>query len=214
MSWIIKTIIYQLILLLTALIGLIHYKKMDKASKVIFGIITLTFFSEAIAFASAIIYKNNLLIYHLFNPIQFYIICYYFNVTIDGFKTNNIGIFLGCAGLVYSIINTLFFQNPFSEMNTNFLIPESILIIAMSLYSFYELLASDIYDVYSNTRFWFSAFLLTFWSFTFCYWLIGPTLYKTSGNTLWLDTMIWTINILCYSGFAIVFLSFRKMKKV
>lgn len=213
MIWIYKMTIYQIVVLIATIIGLIHYKRMDKASKVILWFIVVTFISETAAFSSAIIYNNNLLVYHIYNPIQFLIICYYYNLTIEAFKSRNIGLKLGIIGVLYSTLNTLYFQNPLREMNTNFLIPESILIIAMSLYSFYELLASESYDVYSNNKFWFSAFLLTFWSFTFCYWLIGPSLYKSTKNTLWLDIMIWAINVLCYSGFAIVFLSFRKMKK-
>jgi hypothetical protein len=52
-----------------------------------------------------------------------------------------------------------------------------------------------------------------FWSFTFFYWLVGATIYKMApGKAIWLNLMIWFINIVTYSAIAGVFLSYKKMK--
>jgi hypothetical protein len=83
----------------------------------------------------------------------------------------------------------------------------------MSLFAFYRLLISDELAVFSMPRFWFSSIFLVFWSFTFFYWLVGATIYKMApGKAIWLNLMIWFINIVTYSAIAGVFLSYKKMK--
>ena len=215
MSWISKTIIYQVVLLLAAIAGLVHYKRMDKASRLLVWFICSTFLSEAIAVWFALKYGNSLIVYHIYNPLQLFLIALYFNFEIEYFHRKKIGWYLGIGGIMLSIFNSVFLQSPFKVIDSNFLITESFIIIGLCLYSFYSLLLEDSVEDFFDNRFWFSSLLLIFWSFTFCYWLIGPTIYKTSPKTSeWINVMIWVINVLCYSGFAIVFLSFRKMKRV
>ncbi|RYE24969.1 MAG: hypothetical protein EOP51_05660 [Sphingobacteriales bacterium] len=214
--WLTKTIIYQSILLTGSVTGLIHFKKMDKASKVLVFFIVSTFVAELAATFFALKYHNNIFIFHIYNPIQILLLSLYFNFSIEKFHKNNLGLIIGVLAASFSVINSLFIQDVFTTFNSNILIVASFLVIAMCLYSFYDLLLGDDFlDLNTNSRFWFSALLLTFWSFTFCYWLVWQALVRpSSANTMWLSVMIWTINIVCYSGFALVFLSFRKMKKV
>lgn len=213
--WLIKTIIYQSILLTGSIVGLIYYRRMDKASKIIVLFVSSTFISEAIATFFAVKYHNNIVVFHVYNPIQTVLLSLYFNFSIEKFNKKNIGWIIAGFAVAFSIINSVFIQSIFKVFNSNVLIVESFLVISMCLYSFYDLLSGDdLGELFSNSRFWFTSLLLVFWSFTFCYWLIWHALYKASSqNFLWLSIMIWTINLLCYSGFAIVFLSFRKMKK-
>jgi hypothetical protein len=100
-----------------------------------------------------------------------------------------------------------------AELNTNFVVLESFLIIGMSLVAFYRLLISDDIRIFALPRFWFSAIFLVFWSFTFFYWLVGATIYRSlPEKALWLNLMIWLINIAVYSAIAGVFLNYNKMK--
>jgi hypothetical protein len=214
--WLTQTIIYQSILLTSSVTGLIYFKKMDKASRIIVLFIVSTFISEAIATFLAVKYHNNIFVFHIYSPIQILLLSLYFNFSIEKFHKKNIGWIVGALIVCFSIINSLFIQNFSKAFNSNILIVGAFVIIAMCLYSFYDLLlGDDVVELLSIKRFWYTALLLTFWSFTFCYWLVWQALFQpTSGNIKWLSVMIWTINVLCYSGFAIVFLSFRKMKKV
>jgi hypothetical protein len=208
-----ENIIYLSILGLAAILSLIHIKNMNKASKYMVLYLIVTFLSELIANTFSITFKNNLVIYNIYSPIQLLILGVYFNEAISSFKSRNAGFYIGGIGLILYFINAILFQNPLKELNTNFIIFECFLIIAMSLCSFYELLAGEEINIHFNPKFWFSSLLLIFWSFTFFYWIIGITLYEyLAQDSFWLDMIIWTINILIYSGFAIVFLFYKKMR--
>lgn len=213
MWWIYRMTIYLVILCFAAIAGLIHYKKMDKPTRIMVWYVILTLFSESIATFDAFVYKNNLAVYHFYCPLQFFLLSLYFNFSTKEQRVSNIGWIIGVTGITLSIINSIYFQRPTKELNTNFVILESFLIIGMSLFSFYRLLASDVIYVHLLPKFWFSSIFLVFWSFTFFYWLVGVVIYRSMPNmSFWLDTMIWFINIVAYSGFAAVFLSYNKMK--
>lgn len=213
MWWIYQATIYFVILCLAAITGLIQYKKLDKASKLIVVYLVITSISEGLALFGSLMYKNNLVIYHLYCPIQFLLLSIYFNLSPDQKKINAAGWIIGLSGLMLSIINSIFFQPPLKELNTNFIVIESFLIIGMSLFSFYRLLASDIIYIHLVPKFWFSSIFLVFWSFTFFYWLVGVVIYKSMPDmAFWLNIMIWFINIVTYSAIAAVFLSYNKMK--
>lgn len=212
--WIFQSIFYMLILCLAAVTGLIRYKKLDKASKLIVWYIIVTFVMEGASMVAAIVYKNNLPIYHIYSPLQFLLLSVYFNQSPSNNRIKLAGWLIGIGGVLLSIANSLYLQ-PLNELNTNFIVLESFLIIAMSLFAFYKLLASDFMYVHLSPRFWFSAIFLVFWSFTFFYWLVGVLIYKSMPDkAIWLNIMIWFINIVTYSAFAAVFLSYNKMKPV
>lgn len=204
----------MLILCLASTTGLIRYKKLDRASRLIVWYIVLTFIMEALAMLAAIIYRNNLPIYHVYSPLQFLVLSIYFNISEDQKRIKPAGWIIGIGGFILSICNSIYLQ-PLTELNTNFIVLESFLVIAMSLFAFYRLLSSDFMYVHLSPRFWFSAIFLVFWSFTFFYWLVGVLIYKSMPDkAIWLNIMIWFINIFTYSAFAAVFLSYNKMKPV
>ena len=212
MWWIYRMSIYLVILCFATIAGLIHYKKMDKPTRIMVWYVTITLISESIATYAAFVFKNNLPVFHVYNVVQFLLLSLYFNYSVDKQRIAK-GWIIGLSGIILSVVNSVYFQHPTKELNTNFVIVESFLIIGMSLFSFYRLLASDVIYIHLSPKFWFSAILLVFWSFTFFYWLVGVIIYKSLPNmAFWLDTMIWFINIICYSAFAAVFLSYNKMK--
>lgn len=182
---------------------------MDRSTKILVWYIGTTCLVEWLAVGATILYRNNLIIYHLYSIIQLFLISFYFNSVSKRFRKNNLMLSVGIVGIVIGILNSLFIQTPWKYLNTNFLMLESFVIIAMSLFTFYELLASDEVDIGRNPVFWFSALFLVFWSFTFFHWLIGLTMHDQA--TL-IAYMIWSISVLIYSGFAVVFLSYRKMR--
>jgi hypothetical protein len=174
----------------------------------------LTFIIESIGAALAFFddRPNNLFLFHIYSPVQFFILSIYFAYSDKHKRVRKFGWGLALIGIVASILNTLLLQ-PVTELNTNFIVLESFLTIGMSLFAFYKLLASDIIDIHLNPRFWFSSIFLVFWSFTFFYWLVGVVIYKMiPDKAVWLNGMILFINLATYAGFGVVFLSYKKMK--
>jgi hypothetical protein len=208
--WLSVIIIYLLVLTLSKIIGLVQYKAMDNSSRIMVIYLCQAWLCETLAVYAAFVYKDNRLIYHVFSIIQFLIICWYYHRSIMLFKRYPIALILGVAGFVFGVINGVYYQR--NQFNTNFLIVESTLVIAMTLLSLYELLASDDdIDLIKHPQFRFSCLLLIFWSFTFTYWLM-QTIDSTIGSITWIAILVNVINIICYSGFGLVFLSFRKNK--
>lgn len=213
MSWLVSTLLILTVLFTASIASLIHFNKMDKASKYISLMIIISFLGELIATIVVIYFKKNNIIYNISNMLYFFTACLYFNTIIKSFKKNNIGLLIGIAGIVVSLLNILFIQG-LHLANTNFWALESIIIVSFCLYYFYNLLLSDETDdknIKLPIYFWYNAILLTFWSFTFFYWLMGITIRTVYHDTTnWLKYLLFGINLITYTGFAVVFIRYKK----
>lgn len=205
--------VYIAILFFATLVGLFRYPSLDKATRLLVWYICFTFLTETAGMIIAVFYKrHNAFLYHFYSVLQFSLITLYFNFSEERKTVNKAGWIIGIVGVVACILNTAFLQ-PLSELNTHFIVLESFLIIGMALIAFYRLLISDELAIFSQSRFWFSAIFLVFWSFTFFYWLVGAAIYTAMPEKApWLNLMIWLINIVTYAAIGGVFLSHKKMR--
>lgn len=205
-------IFYCAVLLIATICGLINYKKMGPSSKIMVWYVAATFAFETTATLAGYFLKYNLLIYQLYSYLQLFLICLYFHSTSLRFRNNKAILIVGIIGISLGIIGALL-QRENENISAHLLVLEAYLIIGMSLHSFLELLGSDELDMNRNPQFWFSALFMIFWTFTFFYWLVGLTIRaELPENGVWMDIMIWTINILTYAGFALVFFFYKKMR--
>jgi hypothetical protein len=155
-------------------------------------------------------YRNNMPVFHVWSPIELFIICIYFEQRISFIKQYRIGRIIGCMGIVLAILNAIFFQ-PITTINSVFLLFEGFSIIGLSLFAFYRLVLEEA-EIMLNPHFWFSTILLIFWSSVFVYWGIYPMLLTSlSAYMKGLTSALWTINICCYLGMATVFFLYKKM---
>lgn len=214
--WLVLLSIYLLLLAGVSIIGLIKIKSIDTPAKIILTCIALTAISESIAHYLSISLKNNLVVYHIYNPVQFLLLCKYYNSIISFFKKYNTGIVIGITGIILSVLNSTFLQNPMTSFNTNFLVLESILIIGMTLCYFYDFLnTTHTTKQFATSDFWIACLLLVFWSFTFFTWAAGIALSLViSDYMFWIRYMMYAINIITYSGFGLVFLFYKKLQPV
>lgn len=211
MSWQTEVYIDIIIIFISLFISLVRYKILDKASKLLFVLILLTFLTEIIAYWSAYYFHNNNPVYNISSIVKFTITCLYFESIIPQFKTHKIGRKVAVAGLILSAFNTVFFQS-FLDVNSYFLAFESITIIGLCLYYFYDYLSQDTFSNRLPIHFWFVALLLIFWSFTFFYWLIAYALLYTNAKSIsWLPLILFSFNIIYYGGFAVIFLFYKKL---
>lgn len=207
-------IIYLLLLAGVSLLGLLKRKAIDTPAQLILYCIILTTISETTARILALTIKNNLFVYHIYTPIQFLFISLFFNYSIPSFKKRYLGIVIGISGIIFSIFNSIFLQNPFTTFNTYFLAVESFLIITMTLCYFYSFLDNaNTSKQFATADFWIACLLLVFWSFTFFTWLTGIALSLVDPiYMLGVRYMMYAINIITYTGFGLVFLFYRKLQ--
>lgn len=208
--WLALLIFYLVVLSAAKISGLIHYRSMDIGSRIIVIYIAEVWLCETLAFFTAMVYRDNRLVYHVFSVVQFLLVCWYFHHSLALFKRYPIALIAGFIGVVFGLINGIYLQP--NKVNSNFLLFESIAVITMTLVSLYEMLATDDdIDLAKHPQFWFTCLLFIFWSFTFTYWLIqviDPLIRKLP----WVGYAVTFVNILCYTGFGLVFLTFRKKK--
>lgn len=213
--WIIFIKIYLILLVGVSILGFMQVKYFDSPTKVLLAYICITSISETAAFLLAINQKNNLWLYHIYGPMQLSLLCVFFNNTIASFKKHKIGFVILSVGIVYSIVNSIFVQQ-LSVFNTYFIVVESILIIGITLYYFYSFLnGAQVYKNHTTPHFWVACFFLLFWSFTFFRWLTALAMPQIIDNNIMaIQIMMWSINMITYTGFGIVFLYYRKLQPV
>ena len=100
--------------------GIIRYKKNNSEMLPVIILLGVTLVAEIISYFMAKVYRNNMPGYHFFNPLQLIIWGFFFYATIEDEKIKkSIPWTLGIV-LLFSIINTLFFQ-PLKTMPDNFM---------------------------------------------------------------------------------------------
>lgn len=199
-------IVYILLLILSLSIGLYRLRTLDAALKIIIALLAVTLVSETTAHFMAIYYKNNMRVYHVFNPIELFLMALYFNNTIEAFKKKNTGIYIGLSGILLSITNTLFFQ-PFDTLNSYFLLFEGFCVITMSLLSYHHIFDDHNSDIVRNPHFWISSIFLFSSGMTYTHWamyaIISVRLVEYSSIII---NALLTLSILMYTGIGLVFL--------
>lgn len=201
-------------LLLATLSGIIRFKSMDEASRIISVLIFLSFFTEIIAYYSARIYHTNIAVYTIYSLFEFSLTSLYFNYSIDLFYKKNIGIYVGIFGLSFGILNMLFFQ-PINQINSYFLFFESITIIAMSFISLARMtILHDQLRIYKYHHFWFVVIITFYWCSTFLNFSLHKYIVFDLKKNAWiLNALNLVENIINYLSITIVFLLYSKMQR-
>lgn len=202
--------IYFTVLLLAAVSSILNWPLKRREDKILSSLLFLTLISESIAQTMAIVYHNNMIVFHFFNPIQFLLISLYYNYNITLFKKNNLGIYIGVFGVVLSILNSIFLQK-MVEFNNYFLLLEGLLIIGMSLQFFLEIVQKNSFFLFKNKHFWISVIFLFFWSASYTHWALSPIYLafdKSVRSNIYLG--IWSVNMICYGGLSIIFILNKK----
>jgi hypothetical protein len=207
---IILSIIYFSAILTSITAAILQWRSVSKADKFIITLLLITLLNELLAIGAMKILRNDMLLYHVYSPIELLIICLYFNEKIQSLKRFHIGIGIGVLGFIIASINIIFVQ-PYNTINSIFLVYEGFCVIALSLYSFYRLALEET-ELTRSSQFWFTTILLIYWSTVFIYWGMFPILLTSlQGFMSGITTGMRIINIVTYIGFALVFLNYKKL---
>ncbi len=208
-------IIGWIILLYASIAGVYNVRELDKASITLLLLMLVTFVNERLANYCIQKYHNSNVVYGLFNPIQLLFIALYYNLSVDKFKRNNYSLYIGLLATVFGLINYFWIQTPF-KMNNFFLILESLIVIALSLFSFYRMLLEDETLILTKyPHFWFTSILLFFWTATFFIWGLYDYMTITLGiGKRLIHSVLLFVNVIHYVGIGTVFILFKKMQKV
>lgn len=211
-TYYVLNIILQVVLLSIIIISLIRFKRLDKASKYLSFYLIVTFLFEGYAIIHILREGNNTIVYNTYSIIQLSLLFLYYKSLLNHYFKIVLTIFL--IGLAFFFTNAFVLQDHINELNTNFLALESVIIVFFSLLYFYSTLLSDNNaNKIITVHFCFNSILLTFWSFTLTYWLVSLTIFEKLGeNAKILNYMIWSINVIAYLGFGLVFLFYKRLQ--
>jgi hypothetical protein len=202
---------YFILLSLSLVLSYTQKAFLAPADKWIGILLLLTITSEAVAEVMARKFGNNLHVYHFYNPLEFLVICFYFNERIKALKRRHIGIWIGISGILLSVLNSIYLQ-PTNTINSNFLMLEAAVIIALCIYAFYCMIKEGYEHVIHHTQFWVASIFIFYRSFVFFYWGTYSVFAENFKPFAYLLVyMLWTVNILTYAGFAALFIRYRKM---
>ena len=203
-------VVYLTLLAITFCLGIYRWRQLNSSDRIIAVLIALTLVQEIVAFVGYWFWRHNLFTYHFYSPIEFFIICYYFNSNSAILVKRNWGILLGVFGIGVAIVNTLFFQ-PITVFNSYYLIFEATFIIILCLLSLAEQLLDDSVHL-KSTQFMITVVLLLYWSLTYIGWGVFERL--VSGWLLRISKVLLQLtNYIFYASIAIIFLRYHKLNR-
>jgi hypothetical protein len=206
-----SSILYQLLLLITAGYAVYRWELLSNADRWICVLLCLTLVQECIAGHLLFTYRNNFFTYHIYTPIELFVIVNYFVRSIGLGNSEYTGVWLGIAGIMLSLINSLLLQS-FYQINSYYLLFEGLVVLGFCLISFYRLLIKDDVVPGRMVHFWITICFLFYWSLTYAnLGLYGAQVGKNSLLTKIFDVTLYSANLLFYFGIALVFVRYKKL---
>jgi hypothetical protein len=148
------------------LIALIKYQRLDAQVK---SIACYVFLGGLIQVASSYLNglgKNNLWLLHLYTPLEFACIAWFYNKTLSGLANKFVILWIGLGFAVLSVLNTAFLQDS-TTFNTYARSLEALLVIAFCLSWYYKALVEmKIRKLQQDPVFWINTGFLLYFSGT------------------------------------------------
>lgn len=191
--------------------GMFRWRQLSRADKWLCFLMLLAVIQEFIAYMAARILHNNLFTYHVYNPLELLVICFYFNESIDVLKVRHLGIGIGLFGVLLSLFDTLLLQ-PVWTFNSFFLMYEGFCIILFCLLAFYRILIKEDESPLRKAHFWITVCLLVYWSCTYTSWGLYTVFQQRNYYVQLANMVIFISNLLFYAGISILFLRYLKLK--
>lgn len=206
---------YLILLLLTAGLGLWRWRKLGKADRWLSLLMVVSLVQEIIAKVIIIFgdKKDNLYTYNIYTPVEFFLVCMYFNHSLAYFRKRSLGLKIGLAGVVLCILYIKYIQ-PLQVFGNYMLFFESLIITVFCFVAFYQLLMEEDLRLLTAAGFWLTVCLMLYWSTTFAGWGLWNIMKKQQYQTLIriITNTLKGANYVFYSGVALVFLNYPKLK--
>src|SRR4051812_1852102 len=111
-------ILVYVFLLIAAIAGVLRFRQLAYADRIIALLIILTLINELLAFFAMRYYHNNLIIYHIYSPVELLMVSLYFDRSVRILRKMKIALVVGILGIPASIINAVYYQHPIMVTNS------------------------------------------------------------------------------------------------
>lgn len=207
------------ILLLMAILSAIgsfwRYRKFIRDPFGIIGIyLAITLVSECIAFYLAVIFNNNLPVFHIFSPVLFVLLAWYMDRVSPTIQKYRVAWMIGSAAVIISLLNTCLFQ-PLYSFNSNYLLLEGLFVCILGFIALYDYESDEQHlHLHRNPHFWTIVLfvfkqVIVFFLYIIIYWLDRQQA-ETTNRVMFVYRMLWGVNVLGYLVIGMIFSLFSK----
>ena len=203
-----KEIVYFSVLSGATIAGIWAINGLSRSSKWLVYLLLFTLFSEATSEICRIVLKNNMMVFHIYNPVQYTLMAIAYNLEIKHGKI----IWLTIMGYVtFAILNAIFWQPFFEEYCSYSFNVNVILVSSLSLYYLYRLLNEETDNAFTQyPLFWISVGYLIY----NCINILGLGAFNhlsADSKLAYILEVIRTLsNYMLYSMFIVAFLTKQK----
>ncbi len=156
------------LILVSVIIGVVRYKKATAPFKLLIIYLILTLVSECISEAMAKLSHNNMIMYHIFAPVEYVFYTLIYRKIFSG-KLKQIITYLMIPVLAFALINSLFFQKT-NTFPSNFLLSYQVIFLFYALMGFRQMLLDPKQvSIYKQSFFWLNLSLMLFSTTLFLY---------------------------------------------
>lgn len=196
--------------------GLLNLRSLSAASKTLCLYLGLCVLSEVTAFLMARLYRNNMPVFHVFNPLLFVVLAVYFQRVSPALQKWHLGYWSAGICVAIGVLNTTFSQ-PIGTMNSNYLLLEGLFACALAFAVLYDLLKDeDNVFIFRVPHFWITVIVLFHYLATYVAYL-GLRFLKISGSPPssleLIYTILWLTTVLTYLGIALSLLLLNDKQK-
>jgi hypothetical protein len=161
---------YYCILIFATAISLVYFRRAEKAFKWLSVLITLTCISELTAKYVGLRYGSNAIVYDIFIPIEYFVYANIYSLFLKSKKWKKILLITTAVLFFGDIINVYFFQHT-TEVPTNTINIEMVMLVFLSLLLFINIREKPVYEnIVTEAVFWFNSAVLFYYSFNILIW--------------------------------------------
>lgn len=193
------------------MVGTLRLRVLSQSCRILFYLLCLTLLSEIASEICRYVLKNNLMVFHIYNPLHFCLMAIGYNYEIRENKIISTGI---GTYILFSILNAIFWQPFFDEYCSYSFDVNVVLVSGLCLYYLYKLLQEETEDEFTEyPLFWTSIAYLIYNSAN----ILGLGAFNKLSENPNLAYMLEQIramsNYLLYLMFIIAFMSKQKYLK-
>lgn len=197
--------------LIPFILGLIYYRKLKAAERVILIILLIVFVTEIINSITASKGINNLIVGRIYSLFEFYLLLYFYTLF---FQTNSFRKLSWILALIFPVLALLDYLklNGESKSDSFAATSEGLIFISFSLAAFYRIMKYVLYDDILNAPFfWINTAYLTYFAGTLFMFAFFNMILKNQEQYLYQVYLInVAMNFICYILIAIGFWKTRK----
>lgn len=213
MSFITESLVYLCFQFLPFLIGLVRWKHIDSASKIIVSIAGISAVTECLGLYTALKYQNNLPVYNIASLIIVSALTLYFWLNLDFLRRRNVGLIFTVVNVVAWLLS-VFCINSIRSENLLFTNYEVFVFVSLSVLFLERQIGYSTYSrLFYNPHFYFTLLFVFTWTGSFVQW----NLYDYMNNSYpshmhFIDSFLSTLSIVVNVGFSLVLFYYPKMK--